>query len=65
MRKKKDCREICEHLERIVTEIPDPNVDFVEYPMARHSMALDPPLRTAYLMKYNVPDYGILEIFHT
>ena len=32
--------------------------------MARHSMALDSPLKTAYHMKESVPDYGILKSFH-
>ena len=31
--------------------------------MAPHSMALDPPLRTAYHMNYSDPDCGILEPF--
>ena len=32
--------------------------------MAWHSMALDLPLMTVSLLKYSVPDGGILKMFH-
>ena len=33
--------------------------------MARHGMALDLPLKTAYHMKYRNLDCGISKVFHT
>ena len=39
--------------------------DCGSYPMSWQSRALDPPTRTAYHMKYSVPDYDFLTIFHT
>ena len=34
-----------------------------QYPMARHGLALDLPLSSIYLMKYSVPDCGVLRPF--